>query len=36
MFDDILQSREPAVMIEPALRVTPESGKRGRTVHVGR
>src|SRR5712692_7920491 len=36
VFNDILQSREPAVMIEPAIRVAPESGKWRCTVHVCR
>src|ERR1700682_52433 len=36
VFDDIPQSREPTVMIEPAIRVAPESGKWSCTVHVCR
>lgn len=36
VFDHILQSCEPTVMIKPALGVAPESGKRRRTVHMGR
>src|SRR5260370_14733872 len=36
VFNDILQSREPAVMIEPAIRVAPESGKWRCAVHVCR
>jgi hypothetical protein len=36
VLDDILQSHEPAIMIEPAFRVAPESGKRGGTIHVCR
>jgi len=30
VFDDILQSREPAVMVKPAFRAAPESRERRR------
>src|SRR6202521_2910827 len=36
VFNDILQSREPAVMIKPAFRVAPQSRQRRRAVHVCR
>src|ERR1700731_5025811 len=36
VFDDILQGREPAVVVKPALSVAPQSGKRSSAVHMGR
>src|SRR6266852_6326678 len=36
VFDDIRESRKPAIMIEPAFRVAPQSRQRCGAVHVCR